>query len=222
MGPSGPGPSLPGGQRLVRQGLAACGDAEPGLGAAGGLAGGRAQVDGAGPPDQLADLQHMLFEDCPDHETLDKEHGRIDRRRYWVKALSDLGWDGNADPYGRWQAIRIKRERQVVKTGETSTEVRYALTSLTADQATPTQLAALVRHHWHIERRLHSVRDFTYDEDRCRVWLRDLPRNLACLNDAAISIIRCQPGFLWIPEANRYYAARPQEALDLLLAPPRS
>ena len=172
-------------------------------------------------PTMLDDLQHMLFEDCPGHETLDKEHGRIDRRRYWVKDLSDPGWDGYADLHGRRQAIRIERERHVLKTGETSTEVSYALTSLTAEQATPAQLAALIRNHWHIENRLHYVRDFTYDEDRCRVWVRDLPRNLACLTNAAISIIRCQSGFRWVPQANRHYAARPQEALDLLLAPPR-
>ncbi len=65
------------------------------------------------------------------------------------------------------------------------------------------------------------MRDFTYDEDRCRVWVRELPRNLACLTNAAISIIRCQTGFDYVPQANRHYAARPQEALDLLLTPPR-
>ena len=173
-------------------------------------------------PTLLDDLQHMLFQDAPDHATLDKEHGRIERRRYWVKDLSDPDWDGYADLYGRQQAIRIERERHVVKSGETSTTVSYALTSLTAEQATPAQLAALIRNHWHIENRLHYVRDFTYDEDRCRVWVRDLPRNLACLTNAAISIIRCQPEFRWVPEANRHYAGRPQEALDLLLAPPRS
>ena len=96
----------------------------------------------------------------------------------------------------------------------------YALTSLTADKATAEQLAALVRNHWHIENRLHYVRDFTYDEDRCRVYVRDLPRNLACLTNTAISIVRCQSRFQFLPEANRHFAARPQEALDLLLNPP--
>ena len=40
----------------------------------------------------------------------------------------------------------------------------------------------------HIENRLHYVRDFTYDEDRCRAYVRHLPRNLACLTNAAISL----------------------------------
>ena len=95
-------------------------------------------------PTMLDDLRHLLFEDCPDHETLDKEHGRIERRRYWVNDLSDPDWDGYADLHGRRQAIRIERERHVLKTGETSIEVSYALTSLTG----------LIRNHWHIENRL--------------------------------------------------------------------
>ena len=64
------------------------------------------------------------------------------------------------------------------------------------------------------------MRDFTDEEDRCRVYVRDLPRNLARLTNTAISIIRCQPVFRYVPEANRHFAARPREALDLLLAPP--
>ncbi|MDE0625740.1 MAG: hypothetical protein OXH99_05025 [Bryobacterales bacterium] len=59
--------------------------------------------------------------------------------------------------------------------------------------------------------RLHD-----YDEGRCRGRLR----NLACLTNATISIIRCQPEFRYEPEANRHFAARVQEALDLLLVPP--
>ena len=141
-------------------------------------------------PTMLADLQGMDFSDSPACETLDKGHGRIER------------------------------ERHVLKTGATSTAVTYALTSLTADRATTEQLAALVRNHWHIENRLHYIRDFTYDEDRCRVYVRDLPRNLACLTNTAISIVRCQSDFQYLLEANRHFAARPQEALDLLLSPP--
>ena len=172
-------------------------------------------------PTMLADLRAMDFSDCPTFATRDKQHGRIDLRRYWIKDLSDPQWDGKASLYGRRQALRIERVRQQVKSGETSSEVTYALTSLAPERATPEQLAALVRNHWHIENRLHYVRDFTYDEDRCRVYVRDLPRNLACLTNTAISIIRCQPEFRYVPEANRHFAARPQEALDLLLAPPK-
>ena len=43
----------------------------------------------ANQPTMLDDLQAMLFGHAPACETLDKGHGRIDRRRYWIKDLSD-------------------------------------------------------------------------------------------------------------------------------------
>lgn len=52
--------------------------------------------------------------------------------------------------------------------------------------------------------------------------MRDLPRNLAYLN-TAISIIRKQCAqFRYVPVANRHFAARAQEALDLVLVPPKT
>ena len=64
------------------------------------------------------------------------------------------------------------------------------------------------------------ARDFTYDEDRCRAWVRHLPRNLACLTNVAIAIVRTHGRFRYLPEANRHYAARAQEALDAVLIAP--
>ena len=84
-----------------------------------------------------------------------------------------------------------------------SRETAYGLTSLGAGQAGPEELAALVRCHWHIENRLHYVRDFTYDEDRCRAHVGNLPRNLACLTNAAISIVRHEGRFEYLPPARR-------------------
>ncbi len=176
-------------------------------------------------PTMAQQLREMDFSDCPMIETRDKLHGRSERRRYWVQDLSGSQWDGKVNLYGRQQAIRIERQRcrrRRAKAGKMSIEVSYALTSLSSEQASPEQLASLIRKHWHIENRLHYVRDVTYDEDRCRVYVRDLPRNLATLSNTAISIIRCRTRFRYVPVANRHFAARQQEALDLLLIPPKS
>ena len=141
-------------------------------------------------PTMLDDLRAIDWSTAPWHETLDKAHGRIERRRCATVDLSNPAWDGCADLYGRRQAVRI--ERELVKAGTTSIEVTYCLTSLGAERASPEQVLALVRNHWHIENRPHYVRDFTYDEDRCRAYVRHLPRNLACLTNAAIAIVRCK------------------------------
>ena len=168
----------------------------------------------------LEDLKAIDFADAPWHETLDKEHGRLERRRCAVADLSGAEWNGCAALHGRRQAMRIERERETLKTGRRSVEVIWSLTSLGPERAGPRELLALVRNHWHIENRLHYVRDFTYDEDRCRVHVRHLPRNLACLTNAAIALVRCGGRFRYLPEANRHYAARAQEALDAVMTAP--
>ena len=77
-----------------------------------------------------------------------------------------------------------------------------------------------MRGHWTIENRNHYVRDFTYDEDRCRVRARHTPRNLTCVSNMAIAIIRLDARFEYIPPANRHFASRGQEALDAIMKPP--
>ena len=50
--------------------------------------------------------------------------------------------------------------------------------------------------------------------------MRYLPRNLACVGNEAIAIERCDGRFRYLPEANRHYAARAQEALDAIMIAP--
>lgn len=50
------------------------------------------------------------------------------------------------------------------KTGKVSIKTVYAVTSLTAEQATPAELARLIRSHWKIEA-LYHVRDVTFAEE---------------------------------------------------------
>ena len=149
-------------------------------------------------------------------ETIDKGHGRIETRRCAVVDLTSSTWDGRCDLFGRRQAIRIEREQYTVKTKKTTKEVTYCLTSLGANEAGPEELLNLVRQHWGIEM-LHYVRDFSYDEDRCRASVGHLPCNLAALSNIAISMVRMMGQFEHVPPANRHYAARPQEALDAVL-----
>jgi hypothetical protein len=49
------------------------------------------------------------------------------------------------------------------------TEIVYAVTSLSATDAHPSQIAALLRGHWGIENRIHCVCDVTFDEDRSQL-----------------------------------------------------
>lgn len=154
-------------------------------------------------------------------ETFQKAHGRMETRRCAAVDLTPAKWDGRCALHGRRQALRVERGRVVIKTGESTREVAYGLTSLGAGEAGPDELLDIVRRHWEVENRLHYVRDFSYDEDRCRAAAGHLPQNLAAIGNAAISIVRVMGRFDYIPQANRHYAARPQEALDAILNPAR-
>ena len=168
----------------------------------------------------LDDLKAIRFGNAPWHETVEKGHRRWERRQCAVVDLSGAEWDGIAALHGRRQAMRIERERKILKTGKCSYEVTWCITSLGPERAGPKELLELVRNHWGIENRVHYVRDVSFDEDRCRAHVRNLPRNLSCLTNAAISIVRCNRRFSYMPRANRRYAARAQEAIDAILIPP--
>ena len=99
-------------------------------------------------------------------------------------------------------------------------ELVYGITSHTPQSADAAAILGFNRGQWSCENRVHYVRDFTCDEDRCRAYVRHMPRNLACLTNAAIAIVRCGGRFRFMPEANRHYAARAQEALDAILIVP--
>ncbi len=131
----------------------------------------------------LDDLKAVDFKDAPSFETFEKGHGRIERRRCAAAGLSGLEQHGCAALHGRRQAVRIERERGIIKTGERSIEATRRLAPLGPECAGPEALPALVRDCRVIENRVHCARDFTYDENRCRACARHLPRNLSCLPD---------------------------------------
>jgi len=166
----------------------------------------------------LDDLNAFHWHKAPAVTTTDVAHGRLERRTCAVLDLETVPQE-YANLPGRRQAFRIVRERTVQRTGQHTVETTYGLTSLTPARAGPAEVLALNRGHWEIENRLHYVRDVTFDEDRSRVRTGRLPRNLACLSNAAISLVRLRGRFRYQPQAHRHYAARQGEALRDVLTP---
>jgi predicted transposase YbfD/YdcC len=117
-------------------------------------------------------------------ETVEKGHGRIERRRIATtcEIVPYLAWPGLA------QVCRIERRREVA--GKASCEVVYALTSLTREQADPNRLLGLVRQHWAIENQLHWRRDVTMGEDRSRVRSAAAPQALAALRNTTLRLVK--------------------------------
>src|SRR5208283_5048538 len=89
---------------------------------------------------------------------------------------------------GLQQVCRIKRLRTI--NGTTSEEVVCAITSLGRREASAARLLKIARQHWHIENRLHYVRDVSLGEDACRVRSGSAPQLLAGLRNTVIGLIR--------------------------------
>jgi predicted transposase YbfD/YdcC len=81
-------------------------------------------------------------------------------------------------------------QRETIRDGKPVREVQYAITSLPPERASPKQLIELWRSHWHIENRVHWVRDTLWQEDRCRVKHPTGGHNLAAFRNAAINLPR--------------------------------
>jgi predicted transposase YbfD/YdcC len=142
--------------------------------------------------------------------------GRIERRmlRASTELTGYVAWPGMA------QAVCIERRVTHKATGETRTERAYAITSLTPTAAPPAQLLTLWREHWHIENKLHWIRDVTFDEDRSTVRAGNIPQVMATLRSTAISVARLH-GATNIAAACRRYAAQPALALAAIGLTPR-
>jgi predicted transposase YbfD/YdcC len=114
------------------------------------------------------------------------EHGRIETRRIWtttaLNAYLDFPHVG--------QAFVVERERIEKKTGKSSTELAYGITSRTPEQADAQQVLQTNRSHWSIENGCHYILDWNFDEDRSRIRTGHGPDNISRLRRFAVGIIK--------------------------------
>jgi hypothetical protein len=114
------------------------------------------------------------------------DHGRIEIRKIWI--TTELNSYLNFPHVG--QAFVIQREFTDKKTGKSSCEIAYGITSRTPEQADPQRVLATNRGHWSIENCCHYIIDWNYHEDRSRICTGHGPENITRLRRFAISIIK--------------------------------
>jgi predicted transposase YbfD/YdcC len=154
-------------------------------------------------------LRRLPWRDIPVADyTRDRGHGRVETRRLQVTTVAGLDF-----PHAT-QAIRITRRVRPLTGRRWRTVTVYAVTSLTAAQASPARLADWIRGHWGIEA-LHHLRDTTFAEDASQVRTGTAPRAMASLRNLAIGMLR-QHGHHNIAAALRRNARDATRVLPLL------
>ena len=148
-------------------------------------------------------------------QTLDKGHGRLERRRY--RALSDPDLLACLDPTGAWPGLRsvvqVQAER---RRGEQRTvEARYYLASLPPDAAA---LGQAIRDHWGVENDLHWVLDVQFREDACVVRVGEGAHTFAILRQLALNLLRQERTHRGSLATKRFRAALDDTYLGRLLA----
>jgi predicted transposase YbfD/YdcC len=128
----------------------------------------------------FAGMEHHYY------RTVDKNHGRVETRHYYVVPVPEE----LAERHAGWQGLRslgmVFSERQVGQ-AEPTCETRFFINSLPPRVKT---FAQAVRSHWGIENSLHWVLDISFREDESRLRKDHGPENLALLRRLAASLLQ--------------------------------
>jgi predicted transposase YbfD/YdcC len=117
-------------------------------------------------------------------ETTDKEHGRLEVRRYWQ--TEKLEWFADRKEWEGLKSVGVVEARRTMG-GKESVERRYYLSSLSKDAQ---RFAKAVRGHWGVENSLHWVLDVVFGEDNSRARSGYAAENLAATRRLAINLLR--------------------------------
>ena len=119
--------------------------------------------------------------------TLNKDHGRIERRECWT--ISDPACleylSTGQDWPGLRSVVKVVGRRETL--AGTTVQPRYYISSLAAPAE---RLLKVVRAHWSIENSLHWSLDVTFGEDRCRIRKDHAPQNMATLRQVSHNLLK--------------------------------
>ena len=176
-------------------------------------------------PNLAADVA-LLFQDAhrggPDSpqtdqaERIEKGHGRIETRI--CTTIADPALLAPLRRSEEWvkleSLIEIRAQRQM--DGETTTKVRYYLSSLDGNAKTA---LGVTRTHWSIENSMNWVLDVAFREDDSRVRKDFGPENLGILRRIALNLLKQETSLKVGVKAKRKAAGWDEAYLRQVLAP---
>lgn len=116
-----------------------------------------------------------------------------------------------------WLGLRgigmVESERQIGD--QTTIDRRYYLCSFATDVE---RFADAVRRHWGVENQLHWSLDMGFDEDQCRVRVRNAAENLAVIRHISLNMLRQESSLKVGLKAKRRKAGWDERYLAKILA----
>jgi predicted transposase YbfD/YdcC len=146
--------------------------------------------------------------------TQDAGHGRRESRTLKLAVVRNAVTGGILFPHAQL-AVQIVRRRRPATSRRWHSVTVYAVTDLSWQQIRADQLAEAIREHWHVENRLHWIRDVTFAEDLSQIRSGHGPANMATLRNLALSRHRIA-GATNIAAASRHVGRHPNRVLPLL------
>ena len=114
--------------------------------------------------------------------TIEKSHGRIEKRTCYVLNEIEFFTDYIAEWKGLKKIFAVKRE--IEKNGEKTEEISLYLSS---KNTSAENLLSYTRKHWEIES-MHHILDVTYDEDRCKLLTQRAQENVNIFRKMGVSV----------------------------------
>ena len=130
---------------------------------------------------RFATMEHDVF------ETVNKGHGRIERRRCWATSAPSVV--GHANDRGEWANMNSVAMIESTRwaDGKTTVHRRYFITSL---PARADRILGAVREHWGVENGLHWTLDVSFGEDGSMIRVGHAAENMSTLRRLALNLVK--------------------------------
>lgn len=119
------------------------------------------------------------------HETVEKDHGRIEGRTYWQSGKLD--WFEDKSKWDGLMSVGVVESSRQVGEGPVTVERRYYLSSLAPEAE---RFARAVRGHWSVENACHWSLDVAMGEDQSRARAGHAAHNLGTLRRLALNLLK--------------------------------
>ena len=116
------------------------------------------------------------------YETLEKNHGRIEKRKYW--SSSDIGYLTGKE---KWKNLKTIGKVESIREMD---EKRSFDQEMTAEE-----MSRIVRGHWGIENNLHWVLDVHFREDACKIKAEKAMQNLSLIRKICYNLMKLDKRF---------------------------